>query len=157
MNLKEISILQAEKLLKSECIWGRISEDGQSQKEFRIWSRREHVWLGIFVKKKLIGCFFLHPENSTTIVIHIQILEKYREKHAFESGVMAQDQFIKSKYNKMICQIPEIYQDVYHFTKKFGLVDEGINRASFTKNGRVHNQLRLGITKEEAKSWLQRQ
>lgn len=157
MILQKITIAQAEKLIKSKSIWSRVSEDGQTTRDFKLNKRDDQLWLGFFVENRLIGCLFFHTENVSTVVGHIQILEKYRKKHAYEAGRLGIKWFIKSNYRKMICQIPTIYQDVYHFTKKFGFLDEGINRASYKKNGRIHNQLRLGITKDEAKLWEQQQ
>ena len=157
IELIEIAPDLAEKIIKEPELWGRVSEDGQDDKTFKIEDRPEYLWLGIFNGTMLIGCFFFHQENQSTVVIHIQIIEEFREHFAFDAGKAAIEWFSKSKFKKMVTQVPVIYQDVYHYAKKFGFLDEGINRASYSKNGRLHNQLRLGITKDEAKLWLQQQ
>ena len=64
---------------------------------------------------------------------------------------------MSDRINKLIAEIPVWYPDVYHFSLKNGLTDEGINRSSILKNGEFIDQHRLGITKEEAKSCLQQQ
>ncbi len=158
IEFKEIT---DKKVIKSILfnMWDRISEDGQESDGFEFDNKPEYLWLGIYSKDDgLIGMFFLHPLNQTTLQIHIHIIEKYRSKYAYESGSKIIEWFAENDdYNKLIAEIPVIFQDVYFFTRKFGFIVEGINRESYTKNGKIHGQYRLGLTKKEADKWLQLQ
>ncbi len=161
LTLKRITDIEIiKKVLFSDCIWDRISEDEQTRESFEFENNKNYLWIGVYLDKKIIGMFFLHPTNNTTIQIHIHILEKFREKYAYESGAKIISWFIHEAPKnivKMIAEIPALYQDVYHYSKKFNFVDEGLNRASFKKNRIMHDQYRIGITKKEAKIWEQQQ
>lgn len=148
------------KILFDESIWDRSCEDGQSQENFMLPSSDDWVWCLFKDEDVNIGAFCIHPVNNTTVKVHIHVLGQYREKQAYECGVMIISWFANSapkNINKMIAEIPVIYPDVYHYTKKFGFSDEGLNRESHTKNGKIHDQYMLGITRSEAQTWEQRQ
>jgi len=151
---------EIKEILFSPCLWERISEDGQTQEAFIFVNRPEYIWLGIYDGDLLVGMFFLHPLNSTSLQIHIHMLDEHRVKYAYDSGAMIIYWFVNQCHetiNKLVAEIPVIYQDVYHFTQKFGFQNEGINRDSYRKNGKIYSQYRLGLTRKEAKTWLQRQ
>ncbi len=161
IKLKKITDLKTiKKVLFSDCIWNRISEDEQTRKTFEFENKKNYLWLGVYLHNILIGMFFIHPKNNTTIQLHIHIFKKFREKYAFEAGKKMLSLFVNDfpeKYQKMIAEIPVIYKDVYYYSKKFGFKDEGLNRASFKKNGIIHDQFRIGITRAEGKKWVQLQ
>ena len=88
-------------------------------------------------------------------MIHAHILKEHR-KHALEAGTAIIGWFINevhSDFKKLVAEIPVTYPDVYHYTKKFGFQDEGINRKSIMKKGQLVDQYRLGLTREEALLW----
>lgn len=160
IETKEITdLLALENLLKNTELWDRITEDGIDKQSFKIPENNNLVWIGYYNKNDLIGCFDLHPLNMTTLQVHINILEEFREEHSFECGVKILEYFVDTEKNwqKLFASIPVMNKDVYHFTKKFGFIDEGINRLSASKNGVLVDQHNLGITKKEAIEWLQQQ
>lgn len=160
----ELRLIENDELIKSvlfsPCIWDRISEGGQTKESFAFINKSEYLWFGLYEEDLLIGMFFLHPLNTTTLQLHIHILEKYRRRYAYESGAVIINWFVEKcsdSFNKLVAEIPIIYPDVYHYTKKFGFIDEGINRESYMKNNIIYGQYRLGITRKEALLWEQRQ
>ena len=58
------------------------------------------------------------------------------------------------KYQKLVAQVPVIYPNVIKFTEMAGFQQEGTNRASYRKNGALYDQIWLGITRDEIKSFL---
>ena len=57
--------------------------------------------------------------------------------------------------NKFTTQICVCYPEVYNFAlKHFGSKNEGLNRASFLKNGQYQDQYMLGATRQEFKAFL---
>ena len=142
-------------VLKTPCIFPRISSDGQTVENFVFYNKPDYLWLGIYNDNELIGLYWLHPVSENTIQIHIQIFKKYRDKFAFDAGKAAVEWFLKSDYKNMIAEIPELYMDVYTYTKKFGFVPYGINKESYTKNGAIYDEFILRLTKEEAEIWVQ--
>ncbi|MCK5616517.1 GNAT family N-acetyltransferase [Candidatus Pacearchaeota archaeon] len=141
-------------------MWERIKEDGNVLEDFVVPDNKALLWLGIHTDDGLAGLFFIHNMNLTTIQLHAHILEPYRKKYAKEAGRLVIAYFaneMSDRIQKLIAEIPVCYPDVYHFSLKNGLIDEGLNRLSVLKNGEYMDQHRLGITKEEAKAWLQQQ
>lgn len=160
--LKEIKDLElVRNILIEPEMWDRITEDGQNKDDFVIEPNPAFNFVGVFSndetlkQEKLIGLFFLHALNKTALQIHAHIIKKYRKKFAKEAGRQIISYFVnETEYQKLLAEIPVIYTNVYHYTKSFGFVDEGLNRKSFTKDGKIIDQFRLGLTRPEAVTWL---
>lgn len=148
-------------ILTDDEMWPRISEDGQNKEDFVITENNGFLWFGVFSERgEMVGLFFFHYLNLSTFQAHIHILEKYRKDYSKCSIVGMLEYFtdkIDSRVNKIVLEIPVIYQDVYHFAKKYGFEDEGVNKESILKNGSFVDQYRLGLTRSEAIKWLQQQ
>ncbi|MCP4340185.1 MAG: hypothetical protein GY799_15160 [Desulfobulbaceae bacterium] len=95
----------------------------------------------------------------TTMKYHIHVLPEHRKEYAYCCGVCTIEYFVKklTEYHKLSVDIPVRNKDTYYFTRKFGFIDEGINRKSFMRDGVLHDQYRLGITRKEAEKWEQQQ
>lgn len=127
-------------------MWDEISEDGVD--EFFPDVINEH-----WVQMEEIGLYRLHQLNAVTYQIHAFILPEHRDK-AKESGVAILKWCLDNlDFNKLIAEIPMKYPNVYHFTKHQRFKDEGINRGSFLKDGKIWDTWRLGLLKEEI--WFQ--
>ena len=161
MNLEPIKDMEVVKsILTDPEMWARIREDDNELEDFEVPDNDELLWLGIYTDDGLAGLFFIHNLSLTTIQLHAHILEPFRAKYAKEAGRLVIAYFayeMSDRINKLIAEIPVCYPDVYHFSLKNGLKDEGINRASILKNGEFMDQHRLGITKQEATECLQQQ
>lgn len=123
-----------------------VMEDGA--KEFKI--DQAECWLGIY-DKELIGVCNFHEWNGCTIEMHFYMLKDYRMmscEAVLESFRWLMNDCRDKLHYKIVILIPECYQAVYNFTRRW-LKDEGINRQSFIKNGKIFDQHFLGITKEE--------
>lgn len=59
--------------------------------------------------------------------------------------------FTQTPCEKITVQIPEYNQLVYAKAKKVGLIREGLSVKSIKRNGKLYDQILMGITKEE---WL---
>jgi RimJ/RimL family protein N-acetyltransferase len=55
---------------------------------------------------------------------------------------------------KVNISIPKTRRIVYNLAKNVGFKDEGVNRMSFTKNGKTHDQWLLGLTRKEIRGML---
>lgn len=161
MKLEPITDLEVIKsVLTDPEMWERIKEDDNVLEEFIVPEDDKLLWLGVHTDDGLAGLFFIHNVNLTTIQLHAHILEPFRKKYAKEAGKLVITYFaneMSDRIQKLIAEIPVCYPDVYHFSLNNGLKNEGLNRRSMLKNGEYIDQHRLGITKQEAKSWLQQQ
>jgi len=143
-------------------LWNRVSEDGNNKEDFIISENPFFWWIGCYSKSDvLVGIFWMHQTSSNICLqVHAHVKKEHREQHAYECGENTLIYFVEKmpkKYVKLIAEIPEIYQDVIHFTLKFGMKKEGVNRLSYKKDDKIIDQCRFGITREEAKLWLQQQ
>ena len=157
------SIEQFDWILKDPEIFPRIAEDGIEPEEFNIPSPVDNCYLLAYdddlltvndEKPSILGVWCLYPVNKSTLNIHANMIKHHR-MHAKKVFRLILDWFLDDcpkQYVKLNAEIPEIYQDVYHFTKSVGFTDEGINRLSIKKNGDLVNQYRLGLTREEAQN-----
>ncbi len=154
---KAEAVDEVAQILKDPEIFDRIAEDGVTYQDFRISFDGTQCYMLIESDDMIIGVWCLYPANSSTLNIHCNILKDYRV-YAKEAGKLIVKWFAEespSQYIKLNAEIPVIYPDVYFFTKKFGFLDEGINRQSICKNGDIIDQWRLGLTKNEAIAFLE--
>jgi hypothetical protein len=52
---------------------------------------------------------------------------------------------------KLVASIPFCYENVYNASKRVGFIDEGVNRKSYRKHGKVWDQWNIGLTRDEIK------
>lgn len=116
-----------------------------------------NIWLGVYHKDDLAGCYNFHRENGSTLQIHIQILPEHRRDVASKSMKPMWEWFLSNvnpDFKKINCKIPAIYPNVKIFAMQCGFKKEGVNRLSYTKNGVIYDQTYLGITRNEVEGWL---
>lgn len=141
-------------IIKNEEMYDRISEDNA---ETYIPDILNEYWLTFENDdNQLVGAFRFHMKYSATWEIHALILQEHRKAHSQEAAKLALKWALENieGLGKLVCSIPVIYKDVYHFTKKNGFSDEGINRNCFTKNGELLDMYMLGATKQEIENFL---
>ena len=129
-------------------LWNEISEDDM---DINKWEPDlTEGWLGAYDGETLVGVFNLHALNSVTLKIHIMMLPQYRGELAYKAARDALKWIVLNvSFDKVNCEIPDIYPNVIRFAEKCGMVREGINRCSFRKSGKIHHQINLGITRSE--------
>jgi len=152
--IKLILPAEVKKLLSDKELFGRISDDSITYDDFY---PPNNTYLGIYHDDNLAGFWWLIPDNNITVDVHCNVLKDYR-KHSKKFAKEFADYMItnhEGQIFKLICKIPEGFDDVYHFTKNSGFVDEGIDRLSIMKNGKILNRRILGITMQELKTWAQ--
>ena len=82
--------------------------------------------------------------------IHPMMPKSTRGKRAYNSAQeVLRWIFTTTKYQKVVCEIPVIYRNVKLFAMKAGMKEEGLNRFSYLKNGKIIDQWHLGIAKQE--------
>jgi RimJ/RimL family protein N-acetyltransferase len=137
-------------------IWDTIAEDGSNIDDFSADCDGE-CWVLMTVDNDVIGAYNLHPHNSVTLEIHAHVLPEYRNAYSGDTGTAILQWFLDNspnKYEKIIAQIPVIYDNVKRFTCSFGFQEEGVNRLSYKKNGNIIDQWLLGITRTEIEDFL---
>ena len=132
-------------------LWDEVSEDDAEP----FWPDVvNEFWIGIY-EDGLSGIYRIHAINGVTWQIHALMIDR---THSKESGKKILEWFYDEGIGyKLIAEIPVIYPNVYHFTKNQGFTDEGINRLSFMKDGKLVDTHRLGMTREEIWQQLSQQ
>ena len=141
-----------ESVLSHKEIFDCIAEDGQNTLNI---DSESSCFLSLWVDEKLAGVYILDALSSIEIDIHAHILPEFRKEFGRSLTRLVWEWIIETEYQKVSAQVPVIYPNVISFCKEFGMIEEGINRLSWLKNGQIHDQVRLGITKDEINSFLE--
>ncbi len=140
-----------EAIMKRPDIWATIAEDGFDIKDYHPDPVNECWLLMVSDTNDIVGVYRYHSLNAVTVKIHANVLPEHRTQYSKDSGTAALDWLYNNAkgYNKVVAEIPVIYDNVKKFTCSFGFKVEGINRMSYLKNGAIVDQWYLGITREE--------
>lgn len=130
-------------------MWATVAEDGQQPHEYTP-DVIGHCWLAMFAPDALVALYHLHAHNSVTCEIHAQVFPEYRAEYSEGTGLAALRWIYENtRYEKVVCWVPEIYTNVRSFAESFGFQLEGTNRKSYRKNGKLLDMWLLGITRNE--------
>jgi RimJ/RimL family protein N-acetyltransferase len=129
-------------------ILATIAEDGAD--DFEIDIDRD-IWLLMKSGDTEVGIYQIERLNSITAQIHANVLPEHRKPHSKATGRAALAWVHENlpQIHKIIAVIPSLYPNVRDFTLSFGFKLEGTNRESYLKNGAIHDQWILGITRPE--------
>lgn len=131
-------------------IWDAVSDDGVQKEQYNAPVADSVYWLLVLDGEEILGAYFLHPHNHVTYEIHTCLLpNSWGEKAKKAAQLVLSWVFSNTICLKVITHVPENNVLALRYAKRAGLQEEGINRASFLKNGKLLNQTLLGITKEE--------
>ena len=101
-----------------------------------------------------LGAFLVHALNSYCYEMHTCLLPRAWGAVAARAAQMLLEwAFEHTDCEKMVTNVPAYNRAALRFAKAGGMTQEGINRASFMRNGVLVDQIMLGITKKEWKSW----
>jgi hypothetical protein len=126
-----------------------LTEDGFSG-EFE--PDMAEIWLLFEDEGEIVGLFNFTHVTSICLEMHPMIFKQYRLKYARECMSWALQFFLETGKNKIIVQIPSDRPELVNFAKHHGFIEEGINRESVMKQGKIMNIIQLGITKREISS-----
>jgi hypothetical protein len=143
----DISKEDAREVLMHPDIFPTIAEDGMDE-----WQMPDGpIYLVGYVpcgdyELRPIGCFVLHKHSSVCLECHVQVLPDDREAWAVEFGeAVIQWMWQNTEARKCVAQIPHLYPNVKDFALARGFSVEGVNKASYLKGGKLHDQWYLGI------------
>lgn len=110
------------------------------------------VWLLFEDGKEIIGLFNFTQITSICYEMHPMVYKKYRIKYARQCMDWAFMFFLETGKNKIIVQVPSDRPELVNAAKNQGFIEEGVNRESVMKQGKIMNIIQLGITKSEIAS-----
>jgi RimJ/RimL family protein N-acetyltransferase len=98
------------------------------------------------------GVFLVHAQNSICYQMHTCLLPRiWGAGSARAAQLLLGWAFTETDCQKMVTNVPAYNRSALRFAQAGGMTQEGINRASFLRNGALIDQIMLGITKQE---WL---
>lgn len=98
------------------------------------------------------GVFLVHALNSTCYQMHTALLPRtWGGQAAAAAQMLLRWAFTETACRKMTTLVPAYNRAALRFAKAGGMTVEGVNRASFLRNGAMIDQIMLGITQQE---WL---
>jgi len=137
-------------------IFDTVSEDGQRPIDFNPDVEKD-VWLVVVDDEEIIGLYFLHSLTTVTMMIHAQILVRYRAKHSKTAGIEVYKWMLDNlpdECQKFVTSVPALYGNVIKYVKYFGFKHEGTNRKSYLKGGEIVDMENYGITRDEVEEYL---
>ena len=112
----------------------------------------EKVW-HVLVKDdaEVLGLWILVPENEICWKIHTCLLpNSWGERAKQAAKLLAKWIWENTPCLRVITDVPEYNRVALKFAKEAGLAEFGVNEESFMKNGELHDQIMLGISKPKA-------
>ena len=133
----------AYNVLSDPEIFDTISEDGM-----KVVKMPDGVLYLCGYAPELIGCFIVHKTSGISGSCHVQVLPEHREEHTdrFCHDVI-EWVWDNTELLKLTAEIPFLYPNVRDCALRHGFEIEGVNKLSFRKNGKIHDQWYLGISR----------
>lgn len=137
------------RIVRDPAIWPHIHDDGAAD-----WEPVDHDamhWM-LVSDPEPVGVFLVHAQNSTTCEMHTCLLPCiWGVKAGAAAQMLAAWVFRETNWRKLNTRVPAYNRLALRFARAGGMTQEGVDRASFLRNGELIDQIMLGITKEE---WL---
>ena len=138
-------------IIKDKDIWDYVSED-QAIETYEPQIREGIVYL-LASDEKPMGLFVYEKKGQILAEVHSCVLKPFRGVRALEMAKASLAWiFRNTDMQKVITNVPIYNTSALLLALRAGMVMEGTNRKSFCKNGRIHDQYLLGITREECLS-----
>lgn len=130
-------------------IWPSVSDDGSPLPEdFMPIMSDSVIYLGMFESGAFHGLFMLHQHNAICWEVHTCLLPTARgNAHCFAEKCV-EWVFSETACRRLITNVPAGNALAIRLASSVGMIQFGINHASFLKNGAVLDQIMLGISKE---------
>ncbi len=137
-------------IMTNDVIWAATAEDGQEKADFMPYTVSD-CWVKMMLDSVCVGLFVFERLNKVLLKVHPAILPEYRGKIGHRAGIEHLRWIYQNEpaCQKIVAHIPTPYISVKLYAKMLGYREEGINRASYMKNGQLLDQWMLGITRDE--------
>lgn len=147
---KDMGIIR--NIMINHTIYPHISDDGLPEAEYFQPNESDEIYYLLVIDDNglIHGLYLLHAMNYITYEIHTCLLRSCRGKMA---DIAAKEVLkwisLRTLCLKVITHVPENNKPALAYAKRAGMIIEGMNRDSFLKNGKLYNQILLGITRTE--------
>lgn len=132
-------------------LWDYLSDDSPIEPwEFDARVDETSRWYASWEDAELLGVYWARQLNHVTWEIHTNVRLAWWGSGKTVPHAKATLQFIfdDTGAHKMNAIIPETATHVLRYAKEVGFVEEGRSKESLMKNGKLQDQIYLGITKD---------
>ncbi|WP_313632566.1 GNAT family N-acetyltransferase [Massilia timonae] len=134
-------------ILSHPAIWPHIHEDGTD--EAAPHDLDGFHWL-LVSDGAPAGVFLAHPRSAACYEVHTCLLPRIWGAGAARAAqLLLEHLFQVVGCEKVVTNVPTYNRPALRFAKASGMQVEGNNRSSFLRNGRLEDQIMLGITRKE--------
>lgn len=134
-------------ILSHPAIWPHIHEDGTD--EAAPHDLDGFHWL-LVSDGAPAGVFLAHPRSAACYEVHTCLLPRIWGAGAARAAqLLLEHLFQVVGCEKVVTNVPTYNRPALRFAKASGMKVEGNNRSSFLRNGRLEDQIMLGITRKE--------
>ena len=141
-------------ILAHKSIWPHIHEDGTTEP-----TPTDHdalYWMLVLQDDNPAGVFLVHGRNAQCVEMHTCLLPCIWGSDANKAVRLLGDFiFYELGHKKVVTNVPAYNRRALRFAQANGMQIEGVNRASFLRNGQMIDQIELGITIGEWESCQQ--
>jgi RimJ/RimL family protein N-acetyltransferase len=111
----------------------------------------QEVWLLAIEDNEAIGIINSNIENGTAAWLHPYIMRIHKSKYLDLVNLFLKwfDEFFPVEIQKLNAYIPTYAQKAYEIAMKAGFKDEGLNRLSYLKNGKLWDRHLVGLIRSE--------
>ncbi|PXX41660.1 GNAT family N-acetyltransferase [Undibacterium pigrum] len=137
-----------KEILSHPAIFPHIHEDGL--KEIEPPDSEEFHWILISDQEGAAGVYMVHYHNQSCVEMHTCLLPRIWGAKANDSvKLLSEYLFHQLGVRKVITNVPAYNKLALRFAKTNGMKIEGINRESYLKDGKLIDQIMLGMTRKE--------
>jgi|TARA_R110000782_G_C14819187_1_gene413769 RimJ/RimL family protein N-acetyltransferase len=145
---KDLSAIKSFMMLPE--IYRQAAEDGASLDPDFTESDRE-VWLLAIDDGVTVGIVHSHLENGSTAWFHPYILSKHKADYLKLVNLFLKwfDLYFPIEIQKLNAYMPTYAKKAYQVALSAGFKDEGLNRMSYEKNGKLWDRHLVGLIRSE--------
>ena len=137
------------KIATSPWIYPHISDDfSPNAEDWQPPIGSAFVYLIVYDEQELLGMWTLYKQNAICWEIHTCLLPNAWGKRARVAGKEVIDWiFENTDCLRIVTNVPDYNRLAFKYAIECGLIRYGLNPASYMKDGKLHNQILLGISK----------
>ena len=130
-------------------IWDYSTDDGSVEKDKYVPPIADAIYWLLVVEDIPFGVFLLYPHNSICYEVHTCLLPDIwgRSVECTLAGINWV--WENTPCRRIITNVPKYNRLAKRLAERSGFVQFGINPKSYLKNGSLHDQFMLGISKEK--------
>jgi RimJ/RimL family protein N-acetyltransferase len=142
---------QVNSIMKNPAIWPHIHEDGTAD-DYRPSDHEGLHWMVVRDGDEVLGMFLVHARGEVCFEMHTCLLPNCWGRRAAQAAqLLGKWVFNETRCEKLVTSVPSYNRLALRFAMAGGMRKEGVNQASYLRNGELVDQIMLGITKKE---WL---